>query len=161
MPEVADGKEVGFPARNSSSSPQSPPISHPILGCEREKVRVVTRLWEHRAGCKVANCRLIPSFPQRQSVCTHGVAHLLVRHASVQKKREEESFFLGSEKKRKNRERSSAMQCWCACIRKISCSVKKIWVVDIHAALFAFHNQAYVPPAERLPLGDIFVHRWT
>lgn len=67
------------------------------------------------------------------------------------KKERGRKFFLGSEKKRKNRERSSAMQCWCAGISKISCSVKNTWVVDIHAALFAFHNQAYVPPAKRLP----------
>lgn len=70
------------------------------------------------------------------------------------KKRERRKFFLREEKKRKNRERSSAMQCWCAGISKISCSVKKSWVVDMHAALFTSHSRAYVPPAKRLPLGE-------
>lgn len=46
------------------------------------------------------------------------------------------------------------MQCWCAGISKISCSVKKSWVVDMHAALFTPHSRAYVPPAKRLPRGE-------
>ena len=70
------------------------------------------------------------------------------------KKERGRKLFLGEEKKRKNRERSSAMQCWCAGISKISCSVKKSWVVDMHAALFTPHSRAYVPPAKRLPRGE-------
>lgn len=70
------------------------------------------------------------------------------------KKERGRKLFLGEEKKRKNRERSSAMQCWCAGISKIRCSVKKIWIVDMHAALFTFHRRAYVPPAKRLPRGE-------